>query len=125
MASSSLKPLWEPWKPSGWLGDGQPRLRRRERAGLVRAPRNGGGNRSTIDNGPDRDHSVTLAEPLAPGDYTGPGTNDMALFHGLSAFPITPIDAHGIVDTDGVMRLASRLASAGVGSIGLLGSTGT
>ena len=49
----------------------------------------------------------------------------MALFHGLSAFPITPTDAHGIVDTDGVMRLASRLASAGVGSIGLLGSTGT
>ncbi len=49
----------------------------------------------------------------------------MALFHGISAFPITPTDAHGIVDTDGVMRLASRLASAGVGSIGLLGSTGT
>lgn len=49
----------------------------------------------------------------------------MSVFHGLSAFPITPADAHGIVDADGVMRLTARLADAGVDSIGLLGSTGT
>lgn len=49
----------------------------------------------------------------------------MSAFHGLSAFPITPADEHGIVDADGVMRLTARLAEAGVDSIGLLGSTGT
>lgn len=49
----------------------------------------------------------------------------MSIFHGLSAFPITPADEHGIVDADGVMCLAARLADAGVDSIGLLGSTGT
>lgn len=49
----------------------------------------------------------------------------MSIFHGLSAFPITPADARGIVDTDGVMRLVARLANAKVDSIGLLGSTGT
>lgn len=49
----------------------------------------------------------------------------MSVFHGLSAFPITPADEHGIVDTDGVMRLTARLTDAGVDSIGLLGSTGT
>ena len=48
----------------------------------------------------------------------------MALFHGLSAFPITPTDAHGVVDTGAVERLTSRLVTAGVDSIGLLGSTG-
>ncbi len=49
----------------------------------------------------------------------------MSVFHGLSAFPITPADEHGIVDTDGVTRLTARLADVGVDSIGLLGSTGT
>lgn len=49
----------------------------------------------------------------------------MSIFQGLSAFPITPADEHGTVDMDGVMRLTARLASAGVDSIGLLGSTGT
>ena len=49
----------------------------------------------------------------------------MALFHGLSAFPITPTDAHGVVDTGAVERLTSRLVAAGVDSIGLLGSTGS
>ncbi len=49
----------------------------------------------------------------------------MALFQGLSAFPITPADEQGRVD-DGTLRvLLRRLADAGVGSIGLLGSTGT
>jgi len=49
----------------------------------------------------------------------------MALFRGISAFPITPTDDHGIVDIEGVARLVRHLAEAGVDSIGLLGSTGT
>ncbi len=48
----------------------------------------------------------------------------MTPFQGLSAFPITPTDAHGRVDTDAFNRLLERLHSAGVDSIGLLGSTG-
>jgi 4-hydroxy-tetrahydrodipicolinate synthase len=48
----------------------------------------------------------------------------MALFDGLSAFPITPADEDGRVDTEGLCRLLARLESAGVQSIGLLGSTG-
>ena len=49
----------------------------------------------------------------------------MALFQGVSAFPITPADADGVVDAEGVARLVRHLQDAGVGSIGLLGSTGT
>lgn len=48
----------------------------------------------------------------------------MQLFHGLSAFPITPSDAHGRVDTDALAGLLQRLDAARVDSIGLLGSTG-
>ncbi|MDO9414711.1 dihydrodipicolinate synthase family protein [Pararhizobium sp.] len=48
-----------------------------------------------------------------------------SIFHGLSAFPITPCAADGRVEADGLVRLVSRLAEAGVDSIGLLGSTGT
>ena len=49
----------------------------------------------------------------------------MTLFRGLSAFPITPADEAGRVD-DGALRvLLKRLTDAGVGSVGLLGSTGT
>jgi 4-hydroxy-tetrahydrodipicolinate synthase len=47
------------------------------------------------------------------------------LFQGLSAFPITPADDEGAVDTAGLGRLIRRLVDAGVDSIGLLGSTGT
>lgn len=49
----------------------------------------------------------------------------MSLFHGLSAFPITPADADGIVDTDALARCVTRLVVPGVASIGLLGSTGS
>jgi len=49
----------------------------------------------------------------------------MALFRGLAAYPITPADAEGRVDVAALRRLVRRLADAGVGSIGLLGSTGT
>jgi 4-hydroxy-tetrahydrodipicolinate synthase len=49
----------------------------------------------------------------------------MSIFHGLSAFPITPTDEAGRVDADALTRLLRRLADAGVDSIGLLGSTGT
>ncbi|GGF67114.1 dihydrodipicolinate synthase family protein [Azorhizobium oxalatiphilum] len=46
-------------------------------------------------------------------------------FKGLSAFPITPADPKGRVDTAAVEKLVGRLAAAKVDSIGLLGSTGT
>lgn len=49
----------------------------------------------------------------------------MPLFHGLSAFPITPADEGGCVDTDALARLLQRLEAARVDSVGLLGSTGT
>ncbi|EJZ18159.1 dihydrodipicolinate synthase family protein [Rhizobium sp. Pop5] len=45
-------------------------------------------------------------------------------FHGLSAFPPTPADIHGRVDTQALCGLLERLCDAGVASIGLLGSTG-
>ncbi|KQN25332.1 dihydrodipicolinate synthase [Sphingomonas sp. Leaf33] len=46
------------------------------------------------------------------------------LFTGLSAFPLTPADANGVVDTNTLGILVDRLATAGVDTIGLLGSTG-
>ncbi|OOO27754.1 dihydrodipicolinate synthase family protein [Agrobacterium salinitolerans] len=49
----------------------------------------------------------------------------MAFLSGLSAFPITPSDPDGRVDTAALKRLVARLCIAGVDSIGLLGSTGT
>jgi 4-hydroxy-tetrahydrodipicolinate synthase len=49
----------------------------------------------------------------------------MPLFHGLSAFPLTPTDHVGVVDTQALAALLGRLADAGVDSIGLLGSTGS
>ena len=49
----------------------------------------------------------------------------MTALTGLSAFPITPADAAGVVDAAGLRRLVGRLAAAGVDSVGLLGSTGT
>jgi 4-hydroxy-tetrahydrodipicolinate synthase len=45
-------------------------------------------------------------------------------FNGLSAFPLTPANAEGRVDTEGLSRLLERLCEAKVDSIGLLGSTG-
>jgi 4-hydroxy-tetrahydrodipicolinate synthase len=47
------------------------------------------------------------------------------MFHGLSAFPITPADSRGVVDAGAVASLCARLVEARVDSIGLLGSTGT
>lgn len=47
------------------------------------------------------------------------------LFHGLSAFPITPCDAAGRVDTGALRGLLKRIDTAGADSIGLLGSTGS
>ncbi len=49
----------------------------------------------------------------------------MLAFRGLSAFPITPMDAHGRVDAVALRGLLARLTGAGVSSIGLLGSTGS
>jgi 4-hydroxy-tetrahydrodipicolinate synthase len=48
-----------------------------------------------------------------------------SIFAGMSAFPITPTDAAGRVDTAGLCRLLVRLKDANVDSVGLLGSTGT
>ncbi|WP_085905674.1 dihydrodipicolinate synthase family protein [Kiloniella majae] len=56
----------------------------------------------------------------------------MSLFHGLSAFPITPTDKNGRVNSDALCLLLERIVKAGpdsredsgVNSIGLLGSTG-
>ncbi len=48
----------------------------------------------------------------------------MTLFHGLSAFPITPTDHAGIVDAPALTAMLGRVQEAGVDSIGLLGSTG-
>ena len=45
-------------------------------------------------------------------------------FNGVCAFPITPADADGRIDTAGVRRLVARMVAGGVGAIGLLGSTG-
>jgi len=49
----------------------------------------------------------------------------MDFLKGLSAFPITPADHDGRVDTAALRRLVTRLTAARVGSIGVLGSTGT
>lgn len=47
------------------------------------------------------------------------------MFTGLSAFPLTPADADGVVQVDELQALVSRLEGSGVTSVGLLGSTGT
>ncbi len=49
----------------------------------------------------------------------------MAIFGGLSAFPITPCNANGAVLSDEYATILSRLVDANVDSIGVLGSTGT
>ena len=46
-------------------------------------------------------------------------------FKGLSAFPITPADEAGQVDTQAFSALVERLDAAEVDSIGILGSTGS
>ena len=46
-------------------------------------------------------------------------------FRGLSAFPLTPANAEGVVDTDSFALMLDRLVAAGVDSIAVLGSTGT
>ncbi|KAB8260148.1 hypothetical protein BDV32DRAFT_149631 [Aspergillus pseudonomiae] len=51
--------------------------------------------------------------------------NTRNIFEGLVAFPITPTDSHGIVNTATLGRIIERLDIPGVDSIGLLGSTGT
>ncbi len=48
----------------------------------------------------------------------------MTFAKGLSGFPLTPTDEGGRIDAVDLRRLVARLVSAGVDSIGLLGSTG-
>lgn len=45
------------------------------------------------------------------------------MFNGLSAFPLTPMNGE-VIDLDAVARLVTRVAQAGVDSLGVLGSTG-
>ena len=45
------------------------------------------------------------------------------MFTGLSAFPLTPMNEHGL-DEAAFVRLIERLVAAGVDAIGVLGSTG-
>jgi len=52
-------------------------------------------------------------------------TVDASIFRGLSAFPLTPADADGVVDTDAFAVMIDRLVAASVDSIAVLGSTGT
>lgn len=47
------------------------------------------------------------------------------MFHGLSAFPLTPASPEGVVDTVALGRILERLVAARVDAVGLLGSTGT
>ena len=46
------------------------------------------------------------------------------LFHGLSAFPITPCDAAGRVDTGALSGLLKRIDTAGADSITTDGTEG-
>ncbi|UWU25899.1 dihydrodipicolinate synthase family protein (plasmid) [Rhizobium sp. CB3060] len=48
----------------------------------------------------------------------------MSLFEGLSAFPITPADPSGGVDTAALAHILVQIKDARADSIGLLGSTG-
>ncbi|WLS78089.1 dihydrodipicolinate synthase family protein [Erwinia pyri] len=45
-------------------------------------------------------------------------------FHGLSAFPVTPLNTGGEVDVAALEKIVLRLRQADVDSVGLLGSTG-
>lgn len=48
----------------------------------------------------------------------------LPLFSGLSAFPLTPADAEGRIDTAALQTLIARIIDGKANSIGLLGSTG-
>lgn len=47
------------------------------------------------------------------------------MLRGLSAFPITPVNAKGVLECEMLGYLTERLITANVQSVGLLGSTGT
>lgn len=48
-----------------------------------------------------------------------------SIFRGLSAFPLTPADSDGVVDTEAFAAMLDRLVAEGVDAIAVLGSTGT
>lgn len=50
--------------------------------------------------------------------------SDARIFRGLSAFPLTPADAEGVVDAPALGVMIERLVAGGVDSIAVLGSTG-
>jgi 4-hydroxy-tetrahydrodipicolinate synthase len=49
---------------------------------------------------------------------------ELSVFEGLSAFPVTPSNADGVVDCDHLGKLINHLDRDGISSIGVLGSTG-
>ncbi|MGN0933365.1 dihydrodipicolinate synthase family protein [Falsigemmobacter intermedius] len=49
----------------------------------------------------------------------------MSAFSGLSAFPVTPANSEGVVDTTRLAQTLDQLITAGVDSLGVLGSTGS
>lgn len=69
---------------------------------------------------------LSLAAALLVGAFQSPEVimSNSSPFTGLCAFPLTPADSQGRVDTEILSRLVERLCEAGVDSIGLLGSTG-
>lgn len=72
-------------------------------------------------------YSGKQIDAISPSDRQGHPdiTVDASIFRGLSAFPLTPADADGAVDTGAFAVMIDRLVAAGVDSIAVLGSTGT
>eukprot|EP00038_Savillea_parva_P008465 m.177150 g.177150 ORF g.177150 m.177150 type:complete len:481 (+) comp14298_c0_seq1:52-1494(+) len=78
--------------------------------------------RIDVHNG--REQQVFFAKE--PGGLCYYFYQPLKLLRGLSAFPVTPQSAAGVVDTEALARLVTTIATTpGVESIGLLGSTGT
>jgi 4-hydroxy-tetrahydrodipicolinate synthase len=71
-----------------------------------------------MDKHMNRARSPDTPDQQATGDAT-------RLFQGLIAFPITPLDNAGRVDTDAFAAILEPLLQAGVDGIGVLGSTGS
>ncbi|ERJ17831.1 Dihydrodipicolinate synthase protein [Salinisphaera shabanensis E1L3A] len=60
--------------------------------------------------------------PNHDGTHTA---RNASIFNGLIAFPITPLDRAGRVDTDAFGAILEPLVQSGVDAIGVLGSTGS
>src|SRR5689334_9397776 len=105
---------------------GRPLVSQGEGSGMgERVPdRSRTGMRPSIRAGYGTDALASIAATFQSYPHPVIGRFDMSLFHGLSAFPITPADERARMDTDALAALLGRLQAAGVDSVGLLGSTG-